>query len=70
MVLLWLKTGGKALLTEGVVTDLQVTLDSLSVRNFGESLPLRAKQASQRLLHDAINYVTQSGSGINDDANE
>lgn len=64
MVLPWLKTGGKALLKEGLGTGLQIAQDALSGRNFGESMRDRAKAAGQRLLHGAVNHLNQSGSGV------
>lgn len=58
IVLPWLKTGGKALMREGLGTGLQIAQDALAGRNFGQSMRGRAKQAGQRLLHGAINHVT------------
>ena len=64
MVLPWLKTGGKALLREGVTSGLQVAQDALGGVNIRDSMRDRAKEASQRLLAGAVDHVTQSGSGI------
>jgi hypothetical protein len=66
MVLPWLKTGGKALLREGVGTGLQVANDALAGRNAGDSFREHAKEAGQRLLRGAAEHVAgnQSGSGI------
>lgn len=63
-ILPWLKTGGKALLREGVGTGLRVAQDALAGRNVGESFRDHAKQAGQRLLQGAVNHVSQSGSGV------
>ena len=65
MVLPWIKTGGKALLREGVGTGLQVAQDALAGRNVGESFKEHAKEAGQRLLQGAVQHVAgnQSGSG-------
>jgi hypothetical protein len=64
MILPWLKTGGKALLREGVGTGLQVAQDALGGRNVGESFREHAKQAGQRLLHGAADHLNQSGRGM------
>ena len=49
-ILPWLKTGGKALLREGLGTGLQVAQDALAGRNIGDSFKEHAKEAGQRLL--------------------
>lgn len=66
MVLPWLKTGGKALLREGVGTGLHVANDALAGRNIGESFRDRAKESGRRLLQGAVDHVStnQSGSGV------
>lgn len=64
MVLPWLKTGGKALLREGVSTGLHVANDALSGRNLGESIKDRASSAGKRLLGQAIDHISQEGGGI------
>lgn len=66
MVIPWLKTGGKALLREGVGTGLQVAQDTLAGRNVGESFREHAKEAGGRLLQGAVQHLAsnQSGSGI------
>ena len=66
MVLPWLKTGGKALLREGVSTGLHVANDALAGRNIGESFKEHAKEAGHRLLQGAVNHLgqNQSGSGL------
>ena len=65
-ILPWIKTGGKALLREGLGTGLQVAQDALAGRNIGESFKEHAKEAGQRLLQGAVQHVVgnQSGSGI------
>lgn len=60
----WLKTGGKALLREGLGTGLQVAQDALQGRNVGEAFREHAKEAGQRLLHGAVDHLNQSGRGI------
>jgi hypothetical protein len=66
MVLPWLKTGGKALLREGLGTGLQVANDALAGRNAGDSFRTHAREAGQRLLRGAADHFTgnQSGSGF------
>lgn len=66
MVMPWIKTGGKALLREGLGTGLQVAQDALAGRNVGESFKEHAKEAGQRLLHGAVEHLAgnQSGSGF------
>ena len=64
MVLPWLKTGGKALLKEGLNTGLQVANDALSGRNVGESFREHSKEAGKRLLQGAVNHISQSGTGL------
>ena len=66
MVLPWLKTGGKALLREGVSTGLHVANDALAGRNIGESFKEHAKEAGHRLLQGAVEHLgqNQSGSGV------
>jgi hypothetical protein len=66
MVLPWLKTGGKALLREGVSTGLHVANDALAGRNVGESFKEHAKEAGHRLLQGAVQHIgqNQSGSGL------
>ena len=66
MVLPWIKTGGKALLREGLSTGLQVANEALSGRNIGESLRDHSKAAGQRLLQSAAAHMrsNQSGSGV------
>ena len=66
MVLPWLKTGGKALLREGVSTGLQVANDALAGGNVGDSFKEHAKEAGHRLLQSAVEHVggNQSGSGL------
>lgn len=61
IVLPWLKTGGKDLLKEGLGTCLQIAHDALSGQNVGESMRDRAKETTQRLLHGAVNHLSQSG---------
>ena len=68
MVLPWLKTGGKALLREGVNTGLQVANDALSGRNLGESIREHGRSAAKHLLHQATDHIrgsSQSGGGRN-----
>lgn len=65
-ILPWLKTGGKALLREGIGTGLQVAQDALAGRHVGESFKEHAKEAGQRLLTGAAEHLQgpgQSGSG-------
>lgn len=66
MILPWLKTGGKALLREGVGTGLQVAQDALAGRNVGNAFRERTKEAGGRLLQGAVDHLTnnQSGSGV------
>lgn len=66
MVLPWLRTGGKALLREGVSTGLKVANEALSGRNVGESLREHTRTAGQRLLQQAAEHVSgdQSGNGF------
>lgn len=65
-ILPWLKTGGKALLREGIGTGLQVAQDALAGKNVGESFKEHAKEAGHRLLQGAVQHIAgnQSGSGI------
>jgi hypothetical protein len=66
MVMPWLKTGGKALLREGMGTGIQVARDALAGRDAGESFKEHAKAAGQRLLEGAADHLggNQSGSGF------
>lgn len=66
MLLPFFKTGGKALLREGVGTGLRVAQDALAGRNVGDSFRNHAKEAGSRLLKGAVHHLAdnQSGSGI------
>lgn len=66
MILPMLKTGGKALLREGVGTGLQLAQDALAGRNLSESFKEHGKAAGQRLLQGAVSHIigNQSGSGL------
>jgi hypothetical protein len=66
MVLPWLKTGGKALLREGLGTGLRVAQGALAGRDVGERFKEHSKEAGQRLLHGAATHLAgyQSGSGF------
>ena len=66
MILPWIKTGGKALLREGVGTGLQVAQDALAGRNVAASFRDHAKEAGSRLLQGAAQHLAnnQSGSGL------
>jgi hypothetical protein len=66
MVLPILKTGGKALLREGTRTGLSVLSDVLEGKNIKDSFKDHATEAGKRLLHGAVQHVSQNmtGSGL------
>jgi hypothetical protein len=62
----WIKTGGKALLLDGLNTGIRVAQDDLAGRNAREYFKKHAKKAGQCLLQEAHEHLTgnKSGSGI------
>lgn len=52
-----LKSGGKALLKQGLQTGMRVAQDVLSGQNFQTAVKQRAQQAGKRLLERAVSKV-------------